>query len=129
MLVAVVHPLSVFAANSFVPTSLSGISFGGSGTDIGTFISGVLNLLVIIAGLIALVFLIIGGIRYITSGGDSSKTEAARKQIIAALIGLVIVLVSFLFLNVVLGLLGLGSVNQIITCPNGGTMQPNGVCP
>jgi hypothetical protein len=35
--------------------------------------------------------LVIGGIRWIASGGDKAQTEAARNQITSALVGLVIV--------------------------------------
>lgn len=45
-------------------------------------------------GIIAVVFLIIGGVGYITAGGDDSKTEKANKTIINALVGLAIVLLS-----------------------------------
>lgn len=47
--------------------------------------------LLIIAGLVFFFMLVIGGLRWITSGGDKSATEGARNQITAALIGLVIV--------------------------------------
>jgi hypothetical protein len=47
--------------------------------------------MVIIAAVIFFFMLVIGGIRWIASGGDKGQTEAARNQITAALVGLVIV--------------------------------------
>lgn len=53
-----------------------------------------LNQAIAFIGIIAVVFLIIGGVGYITAGGDDSKTEKANKTIINALVGLAIVLLS-----------------------------------
>lgn len=49
------------------------------------------NIVLIVAGIIFFFMLIIGGIRWILSGGDKANTESARNQITAALIGLIIV--------------------------------------
>ena len=46
---------------------------------------------VVVAAVIFFVILVIGGIKWIASGGDKAQTEAARNQITAALVGLVIV--------------------------------------
>lgn len=54
-------------------------------------ISGFVKLLVIGAAIIFFFWLVLGGIKWIMSGGDKTKTEEARNQITAALIGLVIV--------------------------------------
>ena len=67
----------------------------------------VVTIAFVIAVLIALFFLLWGGIKWITSGGDKTGVEAARNQIIAAIIGLIIVFLSFFILNLVLGLFGL----------------------
>jgi hypothetical protein len=45
--------------------------------------------------------LIIGGVRWITSGGDKAATEAARGQITAALVGLVIVFAAWAILQLI----------------------------
>ncbi len=54
-------------------------------------ISGGIRLIVIVAAIIFFFILVIGGIKWIASGGDKVKTETARNQITAALVGLVIV--------------------------------------
>jgi hypothetical protein len=48
-------------------------------------------LALVIAAIVFFFILVIGGIRWIISGGDKAHTEAARAQITSALIGLVIV--------------------------------------
>jgi len=74
-------------------------------------VSGILTILLIIAIIIAVFFLIYGGIRWITSGGDKQAVESARNHIVAAIIGLIIALLAFFIINIVLGLLGLGSLS------------------
>lgn len=54
-------------------------------------ISGLIRFTVVIAAIVFFFILVIGGIRWIASGGDKAQTEAARNQITAALVGLVIV--------------------------------------
>jgi len=72
------------------------------GKDLGAFsdakdltipgmVSGFLGLVLVIAGLAFFFILVIGGIKWILSGGDKAHTEGARNQITAALVGLVIV--------------------------------------
>lgn len=59
--------------------------------NLGSLVGGAVGLIIIFALIIAFFFLIIGGIKWITSGGDKAQVEAARNQITNALIGLAIV--------------------------------------
>ena len=54
-------------------------------------VSGGIKLVLIIAAILFFFMLVVGGIRWILSGGDKANTETARNQITAALVGLVIV--------------------------------------
>ena len=54
-----------------------------------------IGVMLIVASIIFFFMLVLGGIKWITSGGDKGKTEAARNQITAALVGLVIVFASW----------------------------------
>lgn len=54
-------------------------------------VSGGLKLILVIAAIIFFFILVVGGIKWIMSGGDKANTEGARNQITAALVGLVIV--------------------------------------
>ena len=58
---------------------------------VGGIVSGLIRLVLVIAALVFFFILVIGGIRWIASGGDKAQTEAARSQITSALVGLVIV--------------------------------------
>lgn len=58
---------------------------------IGSIVAAALKLALVIAAVVFFFILVIGGVRWILSGGDKAHTEAARGQITAALVGLVIV--------------------------------------
>ena len=62
-------------------------------------LSAVITLIMVFAGLLFFFMLLLGGIKWLTSGGDKAQTEAARNQITAALIGLVIVFAAFAILQ------------------------------
>ncbi len=76
-------------------------------TDIGKLLSNVLALMFFFAALLAFIFIIIGGIQWITAGGDKAAAQAARDRITAAVVGLLIVVAAFaitLIFSVVLGI-------------------------
>jgi hypothetical protein len=73
------------------PTSSTDQFFGLSNLTVPGIISGAIRLAVVIAAIVFFFILVIGGVRWIASGGDKAQTEAARNQITAALVGLVIV--------------------------------------
>lgn len=74
----------------------------GKNGQIGPTIGSIINLLFLIAGIIALFYLVQGGIKWITSEGDSKNVEAARNQIIGAIVGLGITFLSYLIINLLL---------------------------
>jgi hypothetical protein len=95
-------------------TPASRINTGGSTGGTGSFNSGldllnqnypqtfIFNLAVILIwalGIAAVGTIIFGGVRYITAGGDSEKAESAKKIIIGSLIGLFLIMASFLIFN------------------------------
>ena len=76
-------------------------------TNIPALIGFAIQILFIVAGLVAFVYLLLGGIKWITSGGDKGQVEAARNQIIQALIGLVVVFAAWGIIVLVQNLLGI----------------------
>jgi len=73
----------------------------------------IINLLFGVAAFLALAYLMYGGIKWITSRGDKMQVEAARKHIVAAIIGLVVVAGAFFGLRVVFTILGAGGNNPL----------------
>ncbi len=61
------------------------------------------NVLLFIIGAISVIMLIIGGIRYVVSGGDSSAVTAAKNTILYAVIGIIVALLAYALVNFVIG--------------------------
>lgn len=68
---------------------------------IGGIVSGLIRFVLVVAALVFFFILVIGGIRWIASGGDKAQTEAARNQITAALVGLVIVFAAWAIVQLI----------------------------
>lgn len=62
----------------------------------------VVNFLSVIVGVIAVIMIIVGGFRYITSGGDSGNVSGAKNTLIYAIVGLIIVALAQFIVNFVL---------------------------
>lgn len=77
-------------------------------SDIGTLINSTLTVALGIVGLLVFVFLVWGGIEWVTAGGDKSKTESARQKITNAIIGLAIVAAAFAIGKVLGAFFGIG---------------------
>ena len=63
------------------------------------------NTILYIVGIIAVIMLIIGGIRYLVSGGDSKKVTDAKNTVLYAIIGLVIAVFAYAIVNFVISAL------------------------
>ena len=107
LMAALVLPVFAFTgiANAQVEPSeglCSGIGFAdpngdGCGTAeegdeaVENIISTIVNILSIVVGAVSVIMIIIGGLRYITSSGDSGNVQAAKNTILYAIVGLIIV--------------------------------------
>ena len=69
--------------------------------DTGAF-KQITNTVLYIVGIIAVIMLIIGGVRYVISGGDSKKVTDAKNTVLYAIIGLVICFFSYAIVNFVI---------------------------
>ncbi len=74
-----------------------------SSADLTNTFRFIVNVFSVIVGVIAVVMIIYGGLRYITSGGDSGKITNAKNTIIYAVIGLIIVALAQFIVQFVLG--------------------------
>jgi cytochrome bd-type quinol oxidase subunit 2 len=66
----------------------------------------IVNIFSVIVGIVAVFMIIVGGLRYITSGGDSSKVNSAKNTILYAIIGLVVVALAQVIVGFVVQRLG-----------------------
>ena len=78
-------------------------------TSINQLISTIINWLLGIAFGIAVLFLIIGGFWYITSAGNEETAEKGKNTAINAIIGIIIIIMSYVIVNVVSNLLTSGN--------------------
>ena|SRR3990167_9996982 len=73
----------------------------GNVSNVTDLIMRFIQILLAVAGLIAVIFLIIGGFRYITAGGNEETAESAKKTVTNAIIGIVIVILAFVIVRVI----------------------------
>ena len=69
------------------------LGFNPNNLNLGNLLSFVIRLLFIAAGLAALIFMLLGALSWITSGGNKENVEKAREKIQAAVIGIVLIVV------------------------------------
>lgn len=69
--------------------------------DTGVF-KTITNVLLFIIGAISVIMLIIGGIRYVVSGGDSSAVTSAKNTILYAIVGIVVAILAYALVNFVI---------------------------
>ena len=74
----------------------------GTSLDIYDLLRVILNTLVLITIVTAVIYLILNGIKFIISGGDSSKAQEAQKGIMYAIIGIIVALASAILVEFVL---------------------------
>lgn len=72
------------------------------GPTVDNAVSAFITIFTIIVGVMAVVMIIFGGYKYITSGGDANKVAAAKATVMYALIGVVLVVLSQLILRFVI---------------------------
>ncbi len=82
---------------NIVPTAIGPVA-----TDANGLVRFIINSLIVIGVIASLIFLLWGGLRWIISGGDKGKVDAARSTIVAAIVGLVVVILAYVIVNTVL---------------------------
>lgn len=67
-------------------------------SDLSTLFNNAVTAIIALAGIVLFIMLIVGGVKYITSGGDPKATEGAKNTITYAIGGLLLILLSYLIL-------------------------------
>jgi len=100
-----------------------------SGNTIGEYIVAIYTYAIGAVGILAALFVVIGGVQWLTSAGNPEKISEAKARIIASLSGLVLILCSYLLLTIINpDLITFRSINtQINLPPSEGeeTINPN----
>jgi hypothetical protein len=71
--------------------------FGGN----NSIFSRVTNILLFLVGAVSVIMLIIGGIRYVISGGDQAQVTSAKNTILYAIVGIVVAFLAYAAVNFV----------------------------
>ncbi len=95
-----------------IGSSAGGTSSGGSsgaicgastgGKQLPDLIKTIINTMIFIVGSIAVVMIVIGGVKYVVSNGDASQVQNAKNTILYSVIGLVVAVSAFAIVNFVL---------------------------
>jgi len=100
--------LATLTASASATVSLAApISVGGETINpvgilrgsLSSLVSNIINLILVIAGVLAVIYLIWGGITYITAGGEAEKAGKGRTAITNAIIGIIIIAASLVIYN------------------------------
>jgi len=109
-------PVVTFAADEEFDIRPKGDAFGKLGDlTIPNIVSAAIQLILVLSALIAFIFLIVGGIRWITAGGDKEKTAGAQKTLTSALVGLVIVFAAWAIMSLIGKFFGVDIFKLVIT--------------
>lgn len=111
--IPVMVPAVASADNTILNNVCSGSNFdtsggatdcndSGTGGGLDSILRKVIQIFSVIVGFVAVVMIIVGGIKYITSGGDSGNISGAKNTIIYAVIGLIIVVFAQVLVHYVL---------------------------
>ena len=101
--------------NSYALTIFDGVN-AARGNDqptelfgVGGVLTTVTNILLFVVGALSVIMLIVGGLRYVVSGGNSTAVTAAKNTILYAIVGLVIAFLAYAAINFVINTLAPGS--------------------
>lgn len=109
--------MAVFSLSIFVAPmafAFDGTTQGGAdsarGTDQSADLFGqtgifqtITNVLLFILGAVSVIMIIIGGLRYVISGGNATAVTAAKNTILYAIVGVIVALLAYAIINFVLG--------------------------
>ena len=79
---------------------------GDPGQKLNGIVTLVINIFSLVVGIVSVIMIIVGGLKYITSGGDSGNITGAKNTILYAIIGLVIVALAQFIVRFVLSKVG-----------------------
>ena len=83
------------------------------GITVPGIISGAISLVMLVVALVFFFMLVLGGLKWVMSGGDQKAVEAARSQITNALIGLAIVFAAWAIMKLIAIVFGVDIMNGI----------------
>lgn len=86
-------------------------------TTIATILATFLRISLLVAGILLLIYLVIGGIQWLTSGGEKAALESARGRLTNAFIGLMIIVLVLVIIDLINRVLGLDILRPELPTP------------
>lgn len=93
------HLLYLLAQGPKIDAGSVGIPTG----DEQTIFDNVVNLIFYLGGFAAVVSIIVGGLMYVTAGGDAGKITKAKNLVLFSAVGLAVILSAFFVVQFLLG--------------------------
>ncbi len=93
-----------------------------AGDKVNDIVRVVVNIFSVVVGVASVVMIILGGLKYVTSGGESSNLSSAKNTILYAIVGLIVVALSQIIVRFVLK----NVVPELPKCPPGQTVLADG---
>lgn len=84
-------------------------------TQFGSMLSTIVTTLTVVGGLAFVIFFTLGGLKWLTSGGDKAKVTEAQSQMTQGVIGLVAIVAGLFVVGIVGGVLGIDFLNPFKT--------------
>ena len=75
---------------------------GSNSNSVNSLLATVTNVMLFIAGAIAVIMIVVGGIKYVTSNGNSERINSAKNTIMYAVVGLVIAIAAYAVVDFVI---------------------------
>jgi hypothetical protein len=75
---------------------------GGNTNAVPDVLTAILNSIILVSSLVAVIFIIMGGVKFMTSSGDPGKVKQAKDTILYAVIGLIVCALAFVIVNFVI---------------------------
>lgn len=98
------HFIPVLAAEDISRTAPEElIKISGGATDIRSLVLTIVNTVLTFLGVVAVIMIIYGGMLYVTAAGAQEKIDKGKKILMYTVIGIVIIMLSFVIVNAVLG--------------------------
>lgn len=109
--VALVVPLSttVSAAQGLVDQSCTNVGANGfcahtgSNTDPNQQVKNLIDLMMFVVGAIAVITIIVGGLKYVSADGDAGKIKGAKDTILYAVVGIIVALLAYAIVQFIVG--------------------------
>lgn len=104
-----------------------GENITSAGKTLTDIFSNTLGVFTIVGGLMFILYFVLGGISWISSGGEQDKVEKAKKQMTNGVIGLIIVVTAYGIIFIVSAVLGFDILNPAEYITN--VLKPQGATP